>query len=655
MTLKSFFKECNEKDVFKRLSIYVVSSWVLIQVLAVTWDPLGLPKKSVTFLIIALLVGFPLYLLYIWKYRLLPLEKLKKVRISKKGKAKLSGFHKMYFSVLTIVSLLTAVAIAFIVENNFIRTIDLPEKIATDKIAILKFGNNTGDSKNDIVGKMTSDWIMHGITQNQLGQVVSPETVTEYVGFLQAPGGDSDEKNVLSTYFKPAKVITGNYFISDDKLLFQCSITDGDYNQTYISFKPISCDKESPLDCIEALKQVILGFLITEVTPELNLQEKPPKFEAYQHFIDATAIYSNEPAYLELLNKAIEADDNYFEPKVMRVAYYYNTGEYHKADSLRKAIIPNTRNSSRQKNLLQLYDALLAGDNKKIYTHTMREYEIAPFDLTTNAGAMVVALQYVNKPRDIDSIFKAIPMGGLDLENCIQCQYRYYVEGLAELELKEYDKTIRTLTPVIDAVKDFYLKKPLMAAYIRSNDFLGLDEVFAKITLSNSEDDLKNAYLFAGQECLLIGQEQRAKTYFEKIIALEAQSEIKDFTALALYYSKEFAQAESLLEAELRQNPSDINSLSLLAVTYFKNGKKAKAENLLERLENLRSDYQFGSIDYALAQYFAATGQQEKALQHLLKSVASGNMFTPQAFQNDPHFMAYRENPTFRNIMTFWH
>ena len=51
------------------LSIYIVTSWVVLQVLSVIWQPLGLPEKSVTYLIIALLIGFPLYLIYLWKSR----------------------------------------------------------------------------------------------------------------------------------------------------------------------------------------------------------------------------------------------------------------------------------------------------------------------------------------------------------------------------------------------------------------------------------------------------------------------------------------------------------------------------------------------------------------------------------------------------------
>ena len=74
MKITAFFKECREKEVFKKLSIYAVSSWLLIQVLPVVWEPLGLPFATVTILLILLLVGFPIYMFYIWKYQIQPIH-----------------------------------------------------------------------------------------------------------------------------------------------------------------------------------------------------------------------------------------------------------------------------------------------------------------------------------------------------------------------------------------------------------------------------------------------------------------------------------------------------------------------------------------------------------------------------------------------------
>ena len=67
MKLKEFIRECHEKEVFKKLSIYVVTSWVLLQVADVLTKPLGLPDESISILIIILIIGFPFNVFLVWQ------------------------------------------------------------------------------------------------------------------------------------------------------------------------------------------------------------------------------------------------------------------------------------------------------------------------------------------------------------------------------------------------------------------------------------------------------------------------------------------------------------------------------------------------------------------------------------------------------------
>ena len=184
MNFKKFIKECHDKEVFKKLSIYIVSCWVLLQVLAVIWEPLGLPHKSVPFFLILALIEFPISGLLVWKYHLRYLD-YKEMTLNEDGNLisqtlKNSPFQKMYFLILIIVCIISLFIASLIINNNF-NSNKVFQNIATnDKIAVLKFGNNTGDKKYDIVSKMTADWVIHRITENNVGQVISPEIVDDY-------------------------------------------------------------------------------------------------------------------------------------------------------------------------------------------------------------------------------------------------------------------------------------------------------------------------------------------------------------------------------------------------------------------------------------------------------------------------------------------
>ena len=168
---------------------------------------------------------------------------------------------------------------------------------------------------------------------------------------------------MVTDYLKPSKIIEGEYFQRGNRLIFQSAITDEQMDRTLISFEPVECDSDSPLDCIEALNQRILGYLKIEEKPLESLEEHPPKYEAYELFSKAKALRAeSDSLYLAKLNEAIEADPSYFEPKTYRFIYYYNQGSYHTADSLLQEIKKESGMYYRQRMLLNLYQALLDGN-----------------------------------------------------------------------------------------------------------------------------------------------------------------------------------------------------------------------------------------------------------------------------------------------------
>ncbi len=660
MNLKTFIKECINKEVFKKLSIYLVSSWVLIQVLDITWQPLGLPSKSVTFLLAFLFIGFPIYIYLVWRHYLAESENEKVGSEDDNSKEvsynyRKSSFKKMYFSFLGVIAVTSIFGSLLVLNNAFNNHTYLEPIKENSKIAILKFGNNTGDKKYDIVGKMTSDWIIHGITENHIGQTVSPRVIENYIKILKkSQVNTEDENDVVKNYFKPGKIITGNFFLKNGKLIFQSSISDGNFDKTLISFKTIKCNKNNPLDCIESLKQLVLGYLITEDKKNENLQESPPKFKAYQYVLDAKANLDKPDLSLDLLNKAIAIDSNYFEPKVLRVANYYNRENFKVADSLRGVIKPTARNNKRQQNLLNFYQALLNGNNKKVYQAILYEYSNAPFDLESNESAMAVALQFVNKPEDVKAIFDKISMDKMTLQNCIYCEYRIYVMAMASVELKNYINTIKLLSKIPLTKKNVYLFQPLIAAYIRSGKIKSSEKLLNSIKLKTTLNDWQSSYYFAAKELLLQNKNKLAAAYFNKLIkSYSAQNQNLTYVK-ALFYVKDYKAAQKVLKALYKKNPKKANYVSWLANVYLLNNNQEASLKLLDKLVSLKSNYEFGNIAYNLARYYALKKDTSMAMKYLYNAVAQGKYYTLFTFQNDPIFKNYFKNKEFKKILKYW-
>ena len=653
MNLKGFFKECHEKEVFKMLSIYVVSSWVILQVLALVADPLNFPKKSVTYHILVLLIGFPIYIYYLWKFHLKKLEKPQEGDTANKFYK--SSFQKMYFSSLAIISTIVAVASLMIINTNLIEDFAIDDIQSTDKIAVQVFTNNTGDKKLDFVGEIAANWITNGITENEVAQVISPKVVSEYSSIIKSQAGTVDTRNILKTYFKPSKVVTGVFYKENNRLLLQGSIMDGLMVHNLISFETIECDPDSPIDCAETLKQRILTYLSMEGKSFMYYEETPPKYKALEYNLSALENYSNDSLHLYYLNKAIEADPNYFEPKIHKIAYYFNLGEFRTADSLEKSIGVNTKLSVRQQNILYLWESLIKGKNDKAYTYQKKEYEYAYLDMPTNMSTMTIALQYVNRPEDIEDIFnKEISMENIVLEKCLQCGYRYYIKGLADVELKRYNHVIDELLPITKTIEDGYLKRPIIMAYIRLGDYDTLKDHFKLWELSSKKSDILNLYMITGNELLLAGENEKAKTYFEKVISnADPETDLSDI-ASSYYFMKDYKKAQELYEQLNANDPKNIDYIVKLAISNYENGNTSEADRLIKSLDALRDDYQFGTIDYALAQYYAVLKDNSNTFDHLMKAVAEGKQFTPTTFQNDPHFLLVKDSKEFKNVLNYW-
>ncbi|TJY32157.1 tetratricopeptide repeat protein [Pontimicrobium aquaticum] len=665
MNLKGFIRECHKKHVFKMLSIYIVSSWVILQVLALIADPLGLPEKSVAYLIIILLIGFPIYIYYVWKFRLLKYE-IQQTEDPTTPYNK-SAFQKMYFSSLFVIGLLSGIATTLIIKNNFGENFSLEELKGNDKIAVLDFENTTGDESLDKVGKIAARYISHGITEKEVGQVFSSKIVNDYSNVLKSQAGSIDLNNLLKNYLKPGKVIDGVFYEEKGKLLLQASIKTGSMDRTLISFETITCDQDNPLGCAEKLKQEILGYLLTEdrqddsgyIKKDNNqkasyYEETPPNSEAYIYLIDALDNTGNNKLHLEYLNKSIEKDPDFFEPKVHKLSYYYNNGLFKELDSLRKTVVVNSKLSNRQKNWMLFFESIVNGKNDKAYRALKNEYELAYLDLNTNQSLMTIALQFVNRPKDIQAIYDEIPMDDYVLENCSRCGYRYYLKGLADVEIGNYDEVIKTLVPITNTIEANYLKRPLINAYVKSGKFVELKNYISQYALTASTNDINYLYSFTGIQLINANKIDEANNYFNEIIIKQNSESNPYYLAQAYYYKGNYLNAQNIFETLHQQYPSDIDYLVYLAVSNFNNGNFETAKTTIEKLDRLKTDYQFGAVDYGWAQYYASIGDKTKALEYMLKAIVQGYNFTPSTFHHDPHFKTLKDTQEFKNHLNYW-
>src|ERR1043166_8049065 len=72
MDLRKFFSELKRRNVYRAAIIYGMGAWLLAQIATQIFPFFNVPNSAVRFVIIALVLGFPIAMVLAWLYELTP-------------------------------------------------------------------------------------------------------------------------------------------------------------------------------------------------------------------------------------------------------------------------------------------------------------------------------------------------------------------------------------------------------------------------------------------------------------------------------------------------------------------------------------------------------------------------------------------------------
>jgi adenylate cyclase len=135
----SVYEQLKRRNVFRVAALYVVVSWVILQVGDVLVDAYELPNWSMRLLITILLLGFPLALAFSWIFELTPEGVLRESDITEDSNRR---FSRRKLNVALVVLLTLGIGIVAIERI-------VPEGIPERTIAVLPFVNMSDDPANE--------------------------------------------------------------------------------------------------------------------------------------------------------------------------------------------------------------------------------------------------------------------------------------------------------------------------------------------------------------------------------------------------------------------------------------------------------------------------------------------------------------------------
>ena len=145
----SFIQELKRRNVFRVAAIYVVVSWLLMQIGDVMFDALLLPDWTDTLLAAFLILGFPMALVFAWAFELTPDGVVRTAEVPVEQSITSDTGRKINYAIIAILAL----AVVFLLVKDQLR----PEEpapvqdviVATDhSIAVLPFKNQSASTEN---------------------------------------------------------------------------------------------------------------------------------------------------------------------------------------------------------------------------------------------------------------------------------------------------------------------------------------------------------------------------------------------------------------------------------------------------------------------------------------------------------------------------
>jgi TolB-like protein len=311
----TIFTELRRRNVFKVASVYIITCWLILQIISVIAPALRIPELFTTMITVLLVVGFPVVCIFAWAFELTPDGVKFTYDVDEAGAAREQPSNK--FNYLLAAALL--IALSFIAyEKLFVVSLDSDLERS---IAVLPFEDMSPDKSQGYFGDGIAEEILNTLARLKQLVVISR---TSSFGFKDKDTDIREIGRLLNVNY----VLEGSVRKDRNKLRITAQLIEVQsgtniWSQTY----------DRTLDNVFAVQDE-LTFAITQAL-KLNLLPEQVEYEAgmtnnpqaYELFIQARELgYERTADALQqaavLLNQAIVIDDKFYLAKAQLYSVY---------------------------------------------------------------------------------------------------------------------------------------------------------------------------------------------------------------------------------------------------------------------------------------------------------------------------------------------
>jgi hypothetical protein len=510
-----------------------------------------------------------------------------------------------------------------------------------NRVVVLPYDNQTGDSTLEPIGRMVADWITEGLSQTSDVQVVPNMIVLQTLaGIKPGPGGSGGRTALqeLARLTQSGLAVTGSYYRHGDALEFHSEVLDVGSGRQLGLVEPVLGRPDNPTAAIDSVRLRVMGVLAARLNWagwEIPASVQPPSYDAYQVYAEGMSRWV-AGSYLEagaLFERAYALDSTYLRALLTAASAYGNGGRPSKADSLVQFLLPR-RNRLSQYDQYRL-DWVLArrrGDREAELKAARAAAELAP--VSTQRFALMLSLEAVNRPREAlaeldDVIRRGMPEAGASWYPVWGLRTElYHILGKHE---KELEVAREGRTKLSGSLPVMLYEARALAALGRMDELRALtDEILAQrvrpgltpgdVLQSIAEELRAHGHAAEGAEVA----DRALAGYGARPPGVLAQGWRRDLKAALLYVCERWSDAAAQWDSIPMDSADAVDRLGTRGVLAARLGRPESARAMAAQLARLELPRLNGQQTLWRARIAAVLGEKDGAVALLRQAFAEG-------------------------------
>jgi len=657
--LSLFLAELKRRKVTRVAVVYVLVGLGAIEAVDIIGSRLLFPEWAIQFVIVLVLVGFPIAIVLAWALEVTPqgvqrTPDLTPDQLASQAPEKWSA-SSWVFAGAGLVVVLGA--------GYFVFFRDQGPDLLENRVAVIPFENRTGDVALDALGSMAADKITEGISGSELYgdfvEVVPSELVRSVSSSQQEHASASlvnDPVRALAEATGAGTIVSGWYYLEGESLLLRAEITGVVQGQVLVSVQ-----ERGPVgrvtDALEDLSERVMGGFLTHVlvVDEDRLFQDPPKHSALLAWNVGVESYEDREWREAIVHfdRAFGLDTTFVAARLRTALSYLNDGEPAAADSVMNLLEPHRAGLSRIGRHNYDWNRFRVRGDLLALIDVWRGWRVEhPDDPSAGYGVGYNA-KAVNRPREAIDVLSPTTTDSPGFWHPLwdHLAASHHMLGEHEQELRVAQQGFEAFPNEMSTLQD---QVEALGAVGRADEInLLLDEA-----LTYSEGSPGEVMRVAAEELRAHGYSQEASQVLSRALdwynnrpPSEARSESVRYGVARVHYQAErWGEAERLLEALAAENPDSVSFLGYLGALAARQGDREKAVRISEKLAETDVRYLLGLNTYWRASIQALLGERERAVNLLREAHAQGREFGI-TWHRDINLEPLRSFPPFEELM----